>query len=296
MSIKVYLKAVTAMIIWGMSFLWSDKLIRLGISVEYFIFVRVALAGVLLLIINKALGFDLRVKRKDLWKFVGLAFCEPFLYFIFESYGIQFSESPTYSSLVIASTPIFSIIAGVILFREKMTKLNVLGVLVCLAGIVMVTLTATSVGAKFILGLILLLFAVFSDVGLALFAKTIGDGYKPQVVVMYQSLFGAVFFLPLFLTKGLNHFDASLYLSWEAISPILYLAVFCSVIAFTLWVGTINELGVAKSSVFIAMNPVVTALVGTAIGQEFLNPLQWVGIAVAVMGVIFSQIKAKERA
>lgn len=293
MTLKIYIKAVIAIIIWGLSFLWSDKLIQLGVSVEFFIFVRVLIAGIILFVINKVMGNDIRIKRKDLKTFVLLALCEPFLYFIFESYGIQFTESPTYSALVIATTPIFSILVGVMIFREKMTLLNALGVLVCLLGMVMVTLTASTIGKYFLFGLVLLLFAVFCDVGLAAFTKVLSGSYKPYVIVMYESIFASIFFLPLFLTKGLKNFDASIYLSIDALVPILCLAVFCSVIAFSIWADAIKHLGVAKSSVFISMNPVATAFFGTLLGQEYLNPLQWVGIAVAVIGVIFSQLKQR---
>lgn len=289
-KIRVYITSLIAIILWGLSFLWSNRLLNLGIPVEYFVFVRILMAGFILLLVNIALGNEISIHRKDTLKFLLLAACEPFIYFICETYGIQFTESPTYSSLMIATTPIFSIVAGMAIFRERFTWVNLLGVLVCLGGLVMVTLTASSIGKYFLLGLGLLLIAVFAEVGHASFTKSLSGKYKPQVIVMYQFLIGSAYFLPLFLTKGLRSFDYSLYLSWQVQYPILCLAVLCSVVAFTLWVDSIRTLGVAKSSIFQAMNPVVTAFAGMMLGQEHLTHLQWVGIAIAVVGVVFSQI------
>lgn len=287
---RVYITSLVAIILWGLSFIWSNRLLNLGIPVEYFVFVRILMAGFILLLVNIALGNEISIHRKDTIKFLLLAACEPFVYFICETYGIQFTESPTYSSLMIATTPIFSIVAGMVIFREKFTWVNLLGVIVCLGGLVLVTLTASSIGKYFLLGLGLLLVAVFAEVGHASFTKSLSGSYKPQVIVMYQFLIGSAYFLPLFLTRGLRSFDYNLYLSWQVQYPILCLAVLCSVVAFTLWVDSIRTLGVAKSSIFQAMNPVVTAMAGMILGQEYLTRLQWVGIAIAVIGVVFSQI------
>ena len=70
---------------------------------------------------------------------------------------------------------------------------------------------------------------------------------------------------------------------------LLCLALLCSSLAFSLWAMTIKRLGVAKSSVFLAMMCVATALVAEFIGREHLCIIQWIGIVVAVAGIVLSQ-------
>ena len=118
--------------------------------------------------------------------------------------------------------------------------------------------------------------------------KVLAKDYKPQVIVMYQFMIGSLYFLPFFLTKGLEHFEPY-YLSWEVMEPIVCLAVLCSSLAFSFWAMAIKRLGVAKSSVFLAMMCVATALFAELIGREHLTLLQWFGIAVAVLGIVLSQ-------
>ena len=126
--------------------------------------------------------------------------------------------------------------------------------------------------------------AVFSEVGHASLTKLLAQGYKPQVIVMYQFLIGSVYFLPFFLTKGIKNFDSRL-LSWEVLEPILCLAILCSSLAFSLWAMAIKKLGVGKSSVFLAMMCVATALVAEVI----LSMVQWLGVFIAVLGIVLSQ-------
>lgn len=290
----VYIYSTAAIILWGLSYIWSDRLLSLGIPVEYFVFTRVLFAGSILLIVNLATGTDVRIRKKDLPKFLLLAFFEPFIYFVCETYGISLTESPTYSAMIIATTPIIALFAGIVFFKEKLLPWNVAGLFICVGGIILMTVNSSNVGEQFIWGIILLTIAVFAEVGQASCTKWLAGDYRPQVITMYQFLIGGVYLTPLFFTKGLNNFDPALYLSWKVWEPILCLAVLCSCLSFTLWVSSIKNLGVAKSAVLQSLIPVVTALVGIILGSEILTPLQWGGIALASLGVILSQTVKKK--
>ena len=290
----VYISSTVAIILWGMSYIWTDKLISMQIPVFYFVFVRILLAGVILFLFNTAYGRIKRIQKKDLPKFLMLALCEPFIYFIFETYGLKLTGSPTLSAMIIATIPIFSIGAGIMFFKEKVNAVNVIGIFLSLVGIVMVAMAKGEIGEYVLWGIIFLLIAVLSEVGHASFTKSLSGNYSSQVIVMYQFLIGSVYLLPLFLMKGLKGFDASIYFSADVMYPIICLAILCSSLAFSLWVGTIKSLGVAKSSIFSALIPVVAALIAWLLGHEIMNARQWTGIAISSFGVILSQITMKK--
>ena len=290
----IYLAPALAVLFWGMSYIWADSLISNGIPVFYFVFIRILFSGVIMLLLNLVTSGLQPIRRKDIPKFFLVSFCEPFIYFISETYGIKATGSPTLSALIIATIPIFSIGAGIIFFKEKITRLNCIGMLMSLVGIVLVAMSKGELGENFIWGIILLFIAVLSEVGHASLTRSLVDSYSSQNIVMYQFLIGSLYLLPLFLWKGLGSFDASVYLSIDVWIPILCLAILCSSVAFTLWVSTIKSLGVAKSSIFSALIPVVSALIAWVIGREVLTARQWTGIAIAVVGVILSQYVSNE--
>lgn len=287
----VYLLSVLAIVLWGMSYIWSDRLIALGVPISYFVPLRIFVAGIILLLFNILTKNFRPIARKDIWKFLLLALFEPLIYFFCETYGIKETGSPTISAMIIASVPIFSVGAGALFFKERISILNGFGIAVTLAGICLVLLKQggdEGVPQNFIIGVVLLMIAVFSEVGHASLTKLLADGYKPQVIVMYQFLIGTVYFLPFFLTRGIENFDTRL-VSWEVLEPILCLAVLCSSLAFSLWAMAIKKLGVGKSSVFLAMMCVATALVAEVIGREHLSLFQWLGVLIAVLGIVLSQ-------
>ena len=291
-KILIYLVSVFAIILWGISYIWTDMLINLGIPVFYFVFVRILLAGIILFLFNATKGRITKIRRKDLPKFLLLAFFEPFIYFLCESYGIKETGSPTLSAMIIATIPIFSIGAGMLFFKEKINILNIFGILLCIGGICLVVMSRDEIGENVIFGIILLVIAVLSEVGHASITKSLSFDYSSQVIVMYQFLIGSVYLLPLFLAKGIENFDMT-YLSAEVLYPVVCLAFLCSSLAFSLWVSTIKSLGVAKSSIFSALIPVVAAIVAWILGQESLNGRQLLGIAISTVGVICSQYTSK---
>ena len=290
----VYIASMFAILLWGMSYIWTDRLIGQGIPIFYFVFVRIFMAGIILFLFNTAYARIKRIQKQDLGKFLLLAFFEPFIYFICETFGLKLTGSPTISAMVIATIPIFSIGAGIAFFKEKISILNVVGISLSLIGIVLVAMAKGDLGEHFIWGIVLLLIAVIAEVGHASITKSLSGNYSSQTIVMYQFLIGSVYLLPLFLWKGLDGFDYEVYFDGDVWYPIICLAVLCSSLAFSLWVSTIKNLGVAKSSIFSALIPVASAMIAWAIGHEMLNDRQWFGIALSTLGVILSQYTSKK--
>lgn len=291
-----YIASICAIVLWGMSYIWTDKLISLGINIYYFVFVRIFLAGIILFLFNAAYTRIKRITRKDLGKFMLLAFFEPFIYFICETFGLKLTGSPTLSAMIIATIPVFSIGAGIVFFKEKITGINIVGIMLSLAGIVMVAMAKGEPGEHFIWGIILLVIAVIAEVGHASITKSLSTNYQSQVIVMYQFLIGSIYLLPLLIWKGLDGFDMELYFSADAMYPIVCLAILCSSLAFSLWVSTIKTLGVAKSSIFSALIPVAAAIIAWMIGHEELNSRQWAGVAISFVGVVLSQYSGRKSA
>ncbi len=294
-GIITYTVSTFAIVLWGISYIWINKLISIGIPVTYFVFVRILLAGLILFLLNAAMGRITPIKRADLPKFLLLAFCEPFIYFICESLGIQQTGSPTLSAMIIATIPLFSTGAGILFFNERISRINITGIILSLVGIALVVMEKGRPGEHFIFGILLLLIAVISEVGHASLTKSLSGNYTSQTIVMYQFLIGSVYLLPLFLFKGLDNFSAEKYMSLEVWYPIICLGVFCSSMAFSLWVSTIKHLGVARSSIFSALIPVVAAVAAWILGHEELTMRQFIGILISAGGVVMSQYTGKTK-
>ncbi len=293
-KIFVYIAVAVCMFFWGISYLWTDRLVNLGIPVFYFVFLRSAIAGLLLLVINLCTNNFQKIEKGDLLKFMLLGFFQPLIYFLAESYGVKETGSPAISSIVISTSPFFTVAAGVLFFKEKLTAFNVLGMLIGLAGVCLVLFSKEELGPHYIIGILLLLVAVSSEAGHGTVTKKLTSKYTDLTIVMYQFLFGSLYMVPFFCTFGLQGFKMSWLTSMDVWSPILFLGLFCSGLCFTLWISAIRGLGLARAGMTTALIPVVAALASVIIGRESLGVVQWLGIAIAVMGVLMTQ-HAKRR-
>ena len=303
-NILVYALSILVIAIWGMSLIWTDKLFALSIPPEFILPLRTLIAGLLLLAFNLVTRQSMRIhSRKDLRLFFAISLFEPLLYFLAEAYGLKMTESPTISALILALNPVFALFAGVAIFREKVNWVNIVGLVLTITGLAFVVLKHDSIGDHFLIGIIVLLVASMSEVAYATLTKRLSTGssarsegtdragksYSASVIVMWQFLIGCIYLIPLFLTRGIRDFNAEVYLSWEVVRPLLCLAFLCSCLCFSLWAICIKHLGVAKSGNFIATTPVFTALCAWILGMEILSVKQWVGIGIALVGLILTQ-------
>lgn len=249
-------------------------------------------AAIVLSIVSFSLKKVTKIERKDWGWFLLLVFLEPFLYFIGETMGLKTLGSPTISSVIISTIPIVALIAGVFIYNERISHLNIFGILMTLPGILLMVFDKDDFGIDKHIGVLWLLMAVFAAVGYSVVVKRLAHKYNSYTIVTFQHIIGALFFLPFFLIFDYSSFTAGA-LTIDILKPLLYLSVLCSSLAFILFINSIKELGVARANIFTAIVPVISAFAAFAMGQDTMNIRKIVGVLIVVTGVIIAQRKKK---
>lgn len=286
---KTYMLTILAIVLWGFSFVWTNDILQKDIPVFTFLFIRLALAGTLLFAFAKLTGKLQPIAKKDVKFLILMAFFEPFIYFIGETYGIKATNSAVLSAVIIATIPIVSLFVENILYKVPYTAFKIFGTAITIPGIVMVIMKSgetTSVDHTY--GIALLFLAVAGSIGYSSVVKKLSGNYNPLTITTYQFVIGSVFFLPFFLGWGLDGVNGTL-LTREILVPLLSLAVLCSCLAFFCWVNAIKDLGMTKTNIFSALIPAVSALGAAMLGQEQITLMSVVGITVVTAGVIIAQ-------
>jgi len=206
-----------------------------------------------------------------------------------ESYGLKFSSS-TYSAIIIATIPLFTPIAAFYTLGERLTKLNIAGLVVSFLGIIIMLVNKNFTLNASPLGILLLLFAVATAIGYSIFLKRLSSRYSAFFIIATQNLIGAIYFLPFFLTLELNLF-LSVTPNFELISSLLALAILCSSLAYIFYTITIREIGISKINIFANLIPVFTAIFSYFILAEQFNFEKILGMFVVILGLFLSQIK-----
>lgn len=284
-----YISVILAMIFWGFTF------VLFKFANESFRPITIAFLR-LFISIFFLFGFAVlfkrlqKIRRKDQKWLLLLALLEPFLYFLGEANGLTMVSATT-GSVIISTIPLIVPFGAYYFFREKLTKMNYLGLLISFAGVLMVVLNKSGGVATNPKGVLLMFVAVLSAVGYTMLVKKLVDDYNPITITAYQSFYGMLMFVPLFLFRELPMLDWSI-VTTQSLLSLVYLGVFGSGICFILIATGIRELGAARANIFGNLIPVVTAVVAFFLLKEPMPLIKVLGILVCIVGLLMSQISS----
>lgn len=276
------------MVLWSLSFIWY-KIAYLSFGPITVIFFRLIIATLFLFFISLTIKKFQKIEKQDIKYFILLAFFEPLIYFLGESYGIKYVSS-TLASVIVSTIPLFTPIMAYYLYKEKFTWLNFIGIFISIAGIMLIVLNNNSENPGHIKGIILMFIAVFGAVGYSFFVKKLVNKYNPFMLVCYQNLFGMLFFLPLFFILEYKSFPV-FSINTRALLAVVQLALFASSLAFVLFTFSVRKIGISKATALVNLIPVLTAVFAFFILNETLSLFKLIGIIVVIAGLLLSQSK-----
>lgn len=284
--------ALGAAFFWSFSFVWF-KIAYLGYDPITVVIFRLAISSVLITLIAHFLKRLQRPTRKDFRLFVLMAFFEPFIYFLGESYGLKY-VSPTVAAVIVATIPLISPIVAWHFYKERVSWMNAAGLLFSFVGVGMVVLNGSFRLDASPLGVGLEFIAVFAAIAYSIVLRNLVGRYNTLTIIAYQNLIGIVLFLPIWLIVDFNSFMQRPFHP-QAFRAIILLAVFASTLAFVFFTQSIRQIGVNRSNTFINLIPVFVAILSFIILKEELGYQKIAGIVVVVTGLFLAQLKRKPR-
>ena len=297
-----YIAVVTAMLIWaGAGIAVKEALVVF--SPLTLIVLRFTLAVLLMLVVglifrsNEILGLQ-RITKRDIPLFLLGGLFQPFLYFIFETYTYQSFASPTIAEAMLSTQPVLAPVFAFLLLRERVTRNNIVGILLSTIGMLMLLLVGAdnyAMGNSW--GVLLAVVTVSMSVSYSVILRRIPTCYSSLSIVFYVQSFSLILFYVVWMIMGeastLFYNVAQLVQNTTQFlhsgAAVLYLAVFASVAAFVLFCYTVREIGVTRANVFNNVRPVFTALLMWLIFDEVLPIWKLIGIIIIIIGLFISQ-------
>lgn len=303
-GIIVHIAGVIAMIIWGLSFIWSSQTYK-SLNPTATIFLRLVIATAFFSAILFSFRLNEKIRREHLKLFAIAALFEPFLYFIFEGYGLIYT-SPIISSAIIAMIPLVTPVAAAIFLKERLSAMNIVGLIVSFTGVIVMLLNKDMELSASPLGIMFLFLTVLVAVGYSIALIKLTHLYKPMTVTWMQNIIGMIYFIPLvFIMEKFMPSDFGNVRAY--IVPLVCLGIFCSAIAYALWAYAYSKLGASKANVYTNLIPVFTAIFSyiilifnrdnmdiSDIEAYELNVQKIAGIALVVGGLFLSQKKSRK--
>ncbi len=293
---------IVSMIIWSVSGI-AIKHALLVLPPLTMIVLRFIPSVLLMLVIGlacrKSTLFGLqKIDRKDWPLFLIAGFCQPFLYYLLETFTYDALHSPTIAETLLSTSPLISPIFAAVLLRERVTRNNIIGILVSTAGVFALTLIGSkdySIGNYW--GILLAFAAVSAAVIDSIMMRKVPAKYTSLTFIFYAQVVSLLFFIPLWLWKEgpqtIYDLRFSIYQAETqiALGCVAYLTVFASVIAFILFCFALRKVGVTQANAFNNIRPAFTALWMFLFFGEHLPAGKWIGMILIIVGLFVCQKK-----
>ncbi len=267
---------------WGLSFVSSKIILNTGVPPMTMVCIRFVVAAIVLNLFARRIDPAARLRKKDIIPLAASGLFGVTVYFFFEARGIKLT-SASHASLIIATIPIFTVVAEAIFFRTRISWIAAAGVALSVAGVVFVVRRAgEALLSGSIVGDLLMFGACLSWVAYILLSKNLHRRMSEIAITAYQSLFGTIFLIPFALLERGQWVPITLVAGLN----LVYLALFCSALSNFLYVHALSRLGPIVISPYINLIPVVSVIGGVVLLGETLVWGQIVGGILILAGVL----------
>lgn len=279
------LAALAAQVIFGFSFMFTGIALE-NASPMTVIADRYTVAFLGLSLVMLFTKTKLKI-GKNIWKLVLMSLFQPLMYFIFETYGVELTNS-SFSGVMISMIPIVSMITGIFVLNERPSFMQYVFAVLSVTGVVIAVLSGKKEGIVSGAGVILLIGAVLSSAFYNISSRKISGEFSVLERTYAMTLIGVVSFVLIALFENIQNpvNIISSFFEPSYLYAILYLGIVSSVIAFLLLNFANTHLPVAKTTVFSNITTVVSVIAGVAFLEEKISYLVIIAVIMIVTGVI----------
>jgi len=287
----VYLKLLLTALFWGGTFV-AGRAIAKDVGPLSIAFLRFALASTLLLILTWRAEKTLPLpSREQILPLVLLGLIGVFAYNALFFNALRLIHAGR-AAVIIALNPVFIGLLAAYLFKDKLSPIKLIGILLSVTGAVIVISRgefSQILGGGIGWGEVLTLGCMASWVAYSLIGKAILKGMSPLVSVSYSSAIGTVaLFVPACAEGMIGQVTGYGLLEWLGIG---YLGIFGTVLGFVWYYEGIKKIGPTRAGQFINFVPVSAIILAFFILGE---PITWsllVGGLFVLTGVYLTNTK-----
>jgi drug/metabolite transporter (DMT)-like permease len=279
-------------VFWGASSIAAKEAL-LQLSAVEIVTVRFAIAFAAVLLIALLFAPEaLRISLRDLPLLAFLSVAGVSLQFVLQVTALVYTTATNFSLLFNLST-FFIMILGAALLGERLGKKHLAGAGIAFAGVFLIVsggsidLSAAHLPGDLIGLASAALFGVYTVA-----AKRASDRYSPMTILVYTFFFGVLGLLPVYVfATPMTPLTGLSAVSWASM---LFLALFCSVIAFLVYNHGMARLRASDAAMTIYVTPLAGVTLAVLLLGEALTAITLAGAALIMAGLYVSRERGPE--
>ena len=278
----------------GALIIWSSSFVAIKVAYETFppitlgaarFVVAALILGALTLLPNNRR----RLEKKDIFPVAVSGLLGITVYAVLQNIAMQWTSASN-ATLIIASYPIITVLLETLIYKTKMNLFKIVGIIIAIGGVVVLSyMKPEERQQNELLGILMLIVAGVAWAFYNFLTKKVVNKYPPITLLFYQTLFGAIFMLPLSL------FERAKWMTPTTMSflMMLFLGVFCSVIAYLLYNLGLKALSPSAVISMLNLVPIFGVMFSFLLLGEAITLRMVIGGAIIILGVMLSVRRTK---
>lgn len=257
---------------------------------------RFTVAGLLLLAVAGFFGNWRRLTWPDLGRVVVMATGAISICFGLIFWGEQYVESGVAGVLVQGFVPIGLFAFALLLGRERISRRQLIGLLLGMSGVALLILTQAryEANSRVVAGTVAIIVGTLIYDWAGVYGGGLLDRYPATFMSGLENFIGGVLLIPVSLLLEGHQIAAEGWIPHgRAMASWLYLVVIGSMVGFTAYTYLLAKWGPTRASAYAFVTPVVAVLVGIFIGDEKLRWQDLLGAGMVVAAVVFIVTRKK---
>jgi drug/metabolite transporter (DMT)-like permease len=232
-------------------------------------------------------GLPLPPFKKMIWMgLTGITF-----FYLFFNVALYFTTAAL-GALIQGFIPVAIILLAIIFLKERIKNWQIVGIIVSVAGVVMLGFTGIVPGARdALLGNTLMICAVLCWGIYTILAKSMQQ-YDSIYLATIGTWIGTVGLLPAMIIEGWGH--ALPVITFTGWMSIIYLGLVSSAICYILYNKVVRVLPAVQVGNFMNLDPVVGAVIAVAVLHDKVTIVQIIGGVLVLGGVVLTSSKQKK--
>lgn len=223
--------------------------------------------------------------RQHAWQFALLGACG-MVFYQGLAYSAAHYTTATNMGIINAFTPIFTIFISMFILKEMPTRYAVIGGILSFLGLLYVMSQGNLQSLMHLAGHwgdLLMILAVFLYAFYGVFLKK-WQIQMPLLTSLYvQIAFALLFHLPFVFVLGLDVINS------QNVGSVLYAGVFPSIVAPLVWMMAVQYIGPNRTSIFMNVMPIATALIAYFWLNEAWTIYHTIGGVIILLGIALAQ-------
>ncbi|MEM9267877.1 MAG: DMT family transporter, partial [Pseudomonadota bacterium] len=233
----------------------------------------------LALAIGWAMGQRFTLDRSTIKAIIGFGILQNIVYLGFNFVAMQSIEASV--AVIVASTlPLLVALASWVIFRERLRPLAVIGLILGIAGVVLIMVPRVQAGIDPI-GVMLCVVGVLALTGATLLVRGASSSGNVMMVVGLQMLVGGAGLLV--LSVFVETWEVSF--TWQLVAAFTYTTLFPGLLATIIWFQLIARVGATRAATFHFLNPFIGVSIAALVLGEVLVLRDLVGVVIIMVGI-----------